>query len=349
MARQNIPFCAFNRGIVSPKALARVDLDRTKLSAAVMTNWLPKTQGAMQIRPGTKYLGSSRSDTGAEFIEFVAATDDTALVELTHQKMRIWVPSDTGRSNGALAFETPVNDGLDVLLARPKVDTTLTLADTGWSNTSTGGAFSTVSTNVIPSMTAATTSGVTISASSENVFELFGTDVFGNPIVTGNRAAWKAADGDASSFWADTGIGEASSLPSTWQVNFGASNTKNITSYSLRAPSTAAQLDNMPSTWQFQRSSDGSSWTTEDTQGSETGWAVGEKRTYSFNDTGTTAYQYWRFNFTVGGGDTELHVAEIEMFVGATAQQAKVNSGALTLNASSIGALVRSSIEGDKS
>ena len=27
MARANVPFLAFNRGLVSPKALARVDLD----------------------------------------------------------------------------------------------------------------------------------------------------------------------------------------------------------------------------------------------------------------------------------------------------------------------------------
>ena len=112
MARQNAAFIAFNRGLISPKALARVDLERTQLSAEVMTNWIPKTQGAMTIRPGTKYLGSSLNDTGAYYIEFVAATDETALLELTHQKMRVWID--------------------DALLGRPKVDTTVVLSDTGW-------------------------------------------------------------------------------------------------------------------------------------------------------------------------------------------------------------------------
>src|SRR3990170_55311 len=127
MARQTVPFLSFNRGLLSPKALARVDLYRPRLSAEVYRNWLPKTQGAMTIRPGTKYMGSSLNDTGAEYIEFVAATDDVALCELTHQTMRIWLGDDAH----ALA-----------LLSRPAVDTTVSLNDTGWSDTSTGGTAS---------------------------------------------------------------------------------------------------------------------------------------------------------------------------------------------------------------
>ena len=65
MPRQNVPLLSFNRGIISPKALARVDLDRTRLSAEIMRNWLAKTQGAMTLRPGTKHFGSSLNDTGA--------------------------------------------------------------------------------------------------------------------------------------------------------------------------------------------------------------------------------------------------------------------------------------------
>jgi hypothetical protein len=112
MARANAPLLGFNRGLISPKALGRVDLDRTKLSAEVMTNWLPKSQGAMSIRPGTKCLGSSHNDTGATWIEFVAATDDTALIELTDNNMRVWVN--------------------DTVLVRPTVTTSLSLTDTGW-------------------------------------------------------------------------------------------------------------------------------------------------------------------------------------------------------------------------
>lgn len=268
----------------------------------------------MTLRPGTKYLGSSLNDTGAEWIEFVAATDDTALIEMTHQKMRIWID--------------------DVLLGRPAVATTVSITDTGWSNTSTGGAIATTSSNAIPTMSAATTNGVTIDASSENAFASGGN----------LHPAWRAADNINSHWWEDTGPG-GSRIPSWWRVDFGASNTKAITSYTLRAPATAGQLDNMPSTWQFQRSDDGTNWTTEDTQGSETAWGLSETRHYyiAAADTGTIeARRYWRLNFTVGGGDSEINVSKIDMFDAATSQQVKVTGGRRYLNATSIGALARS-------
>lgn len=349
MARQNVNLLSFNRGLISPKALARVDLDRTRLSAEVFTNWLPKTQGAMRIRPGTKYLGSTISDTGAEFIEFTASTDDTALIELTHQKMRIWVPSDTGRSNGALAFETPVNDGLDVLLARPPVDTTVTLNDTGWSNTSTGGIVSTVSTDVIPTMTSATTSGVTVTASSNNAIDTTSRgpefpDEDASAFSARFRAGWNAADDIAWTSWMDTGQEEASTLPSWLRVDFGAGNEKAIVSYSVRAGHNGANTNNAPTTWSLERSDDNNTWTAEDTQGSETAWAVSEKRTYrvAAADTGTIeARRYWRLNVSAVDGDSELIISEIEMFTGSSSLQVKNNSGIVTLNATSIGALAR--------
>lgn len=127
MGKTNVPLLAFNRGLISPKALARVDLDRTAMSAAVMTNWLPKTQGAMNIRPGTKFVGNSLDDTGAHYIEFVAGTDDVALVECTTNKMRIWV-AGTGGDAHSLS-----------LLERPAITTSLSLTDTGWVDASTGG------------------------------------------------------------------------------------------------------------------------------------------------------------------------------------------------------------------
>lgn len=126
MPKQNVPLLSFNRGLVSPKGLARVDVDRTRLSASRMENWLPKSLGPMTIRPGTKYLGSSKNDTGAEYIEFVAAENETALIELTNGIMRVWVD--------------------DALITRPSVATTFDdFGDTSlWEGTgsSGGGAIS---------------------------------------------------------------------------------------------------------------------------------------------------------------------------------------------------------------
>ena len=336
MAKQNPPLLAFNRGLLSPKALARVDLDRTQMSAEVMTNWLPKTQGAMTIRPGTKYLGSSLNDTGAEFIEFVAATDDLALLELTHQKMRVWL-RDTGN-----AWETPAGDvGLDVPLSRPKVATTVTLSDTGWSNASTGGAVATAASDVIPTTTGGDpTNDVWVTASSQNV---------------SSGATWRVADDSFTTFWQDTGAFN-NTLPSWLNVNFNYAGNdtggrKAITSYSIRSGSASNMLDNAPRRWSLITGNydtgtfaiDTGKWTLEDTQGSETDWAVSEKRVYTLPgaDTGTVeARRHWRLYFTqvdtgVGDRSLELDIAEIEMFTATTVQQVKLQGGARVFNARS--------------
>jgi hypothetical protein len=318
VARQNVPLIAFNRGLIDPKALARVDLDRARLSAEVMDNWLPKTQGAMTIRPGTKFFGSSINDTGAEYLEFVAATDDVALLELTNQKMRPWIGSDAHSVS---------------LLGRPLVDTTLTLSDTGWTNASTGGnlAQSVLAQDTVPAMEADTTDGVTVSAGAEQ---------------SGAEAGWRAFDDDVETRWepgtTDTG---------TWwvKVNYGAGNTKQLKTITIRASHVAEDLANAPSKWRLQGNDvdTGDGWTTEvDTGeiGSQTGWSVSESRTFEdtgFTDTGGNAWQFWRLQFKTVDGGTEPKIAEIENFLGAVSSQAEFGGAGLTLNPTSIGALAK--------
>lgn len=91
MPRENTALISFNRGLVSPLALARTDLKRTSLSAETMTNWMPRVFGSMSLRPGLKYIGQTASDNAAYTMEFLFSTDDTALIELTDELMRVWV------------------------------------------------------------------------------------------------------------------------------------------------------------------------------------------------------------------------------------------------------------------
>jgi hypothetical protein len=317
MARVNQPFLSFNRGLISPKALARVDLERTKLSAEVYTNWLPKTQGAMTLRPGTQYFGSSLNDTGAEWIEFVASTDDVALCELTHQTMRIWLGDDAHSLS---------------LLERPPVATSVSITDTGWSDASTGGTASISTVDAIPAMTGSTTSGVTITASSQNA-SLDDGDGGGN--------AFHIGDNDLGTEWHDTGDNH-NSLPSWVMVDFGS--PKSIARYSVRASSRSSRIDSAPDTWQLQGNDvdTGNGWTTEDTQGSETGWGTSEKRTYTIEDSGTPGpWRYWRLNVTGVDTDLELVIAEIEMFEANVNTKVTQDSNGITLNASAIGSLAR--------
>ncbi|MGE0231432.1 MAG: hypothetical protein AB7S46_06585, partial [Flavobacteriaceae bacterium] len=124
MPKSNAALLAWNRGIVSKNALARVDVDRIRLSAEVLVNFLPKTQGSMFLRPGFGYIGATRSNAQPIGIPFVAATDDTALLELADGKMRVLVD--------------------DALISRVSVSTTISnssfATSTDWTDASTGGA-----------------------------------------------------------------------------------------------------------------------------------------------------------------------------------------------------------------
>lgn len=123
MAKSNLGFLAFNRGLVSASALARIDVERIRLSASVMTNWLPHTAGSMSLRPGFGYIANSASNNRARYLEFVAATSDTALIEVTNSVVRIVIN--------------------DVLLTRPSVATSISngsfATSVNWTDGSAGG------------------------------------------------------------------------------------------------------------------------------------------------------------------------------------------------------------------
>lgn len=127
MAKANIPFLAFNRGIVSKLALARTDIPRIGMSAAIQDNWLPVSLGSMSPRPGLGYISGTRNNLKAVHIDFIRALDDTAILELTDSTMRV-------RIN-------------DVVVTRPAVTTaiingTFDTGLSGWTNADEPGAVS---------------------------------------------------------------------------------------------------------------------------------------------------------------------------------------------------------------
>jgi hypothetical protein len=91
MARQNLPFIAFNRGIISSLALARSDIKRVALSAEIMVNWMARTLGSMMLRPGLGYIGTTRHNDAARSFPFVFSITQKARLELTANILRVWV------------------------------------------------------------------------------------------------------------------------------------------------------------------------------------------------------------------------------------------------------------------
>lgn len=136
MARGNFPLFAFNRGVVSPLSLARVDVKRMALSAETQKNWMPRVLGSMMLRPGWQYLVASSGL--CKFISFEKSVDDQALIELSDGFMRIIVD--------------------DAVLTRPTVTTAITNGSfdtdlSGWTDNDDGGATSAWATGGYMSLT----------------------------------------------------------------------------------------------------------------------------------------------------------------------------------------------------
>lgn len=128
MSSQVPAIFAFNRGIVSEFALARVDQKRLAFSAQVMQNMLSRVLGPMFLRPGQGYKGTTYSNAAARYLKFIFSTSDTSLVELTNTLMRVWIN--------------------DVLLTRPAVSAVVTNGTfagniTGWTDGSDAGGAAT--------------------------------------------------------------------------------------------------------------------------------------------------------------------------------------------------------------
>lgn len=115
MARSEAVRYAFNRGLISPIAIARVDLKRSALSAEIQTNFPPRRLGSMMLRPGLQYLCSSKDNATARGIPFIAAIDATYILEFTTGAMRVLI-DDTPLTRAAVS-STVANGTFDTNLA----------------------------------------------------------------------------------------------------------------------------------------------------------------------------------------------------------------------------------------
>jgi hypothetical protein len=103
-----------------------------------------------------------------------------------------------------------------------------------------------------------------------------------------------AFDRDSGSKW------HCYNSPSGWiQYDFGAGNEQVVKRYTINS---ADEPDRDPTSWQFQGSQDGSTWTTLDTQSSQS--FITEQAQNTYNIGNTTAYRYYRLNITANNGGT---------------------------------------------
>lgn len=127
MATQNVQFLKWNHGLISRYALARIDLEHLRYAAEKMINWIPRVFGTMMLRPGMGYITSTHGNQQVKTIPFVRSSNDTAIVELRNNAMRVLVNEQA--------------------VVRPAVSTTITNEDfttdlTGWTQADEAGGLS---------------------------------------------------------------------------------------------------------------------------------------------------------------------------------------------------------------
>lgn len=159
MGKQNAPLLSFNRGEVSKKSLARVDVERMRLSAEEQINWQPWVLGPMMLRPGLQYCGGINDDLTCRLLPFIFANTDLALLECTDSVLRVW----------------NVVDDTETLVTRPAVTSVVTNGDfsssSGWTLTATGsGAASSIGSGVL-SMASPSTGGLAQAKRSVSIVE----------------------------------------------------------------------------------------------------------------------------------------------------------------------------------
>lgn len=211
MAKVNAPLLSFNRGVVSPRALARVDVEKLRLAAETQTNWLPTVLGPMTLRPGTEYIGTTRSNAAMYPLKFLFSNTDWAILELTSGKMRVRLTDES-------------------LVAFTSVSTVVTNGDfssgTGWTLVSggvstaliSGGLLATVNASVAG--TATCTRSVTVSGGDVGVEHCLYIDVRRGPI-TFRAGSSSGADDYITSTVLETGVHYLALTPTgTFYVQF---------------------------------------------------------------------------------------------------------------------------------
>jgi hypothetical protein len=146
-----------------------------------------------------------------------------------------------------------------------------------------------------------------------SVRALTGTAAISASSAQSSNPATNAFDGSISDKWYSTTV-PSSSAPVWLQYDYGSGNTEVVTGYSVT--SATDTLGRAPSSWQFQGSNNGTSWTNINSQSGQSFSAYNQTNTYTFSNNSNTAYRYYRLSITGNNGATDgVQLAEMDITI----------------------------------
>jgi hypothetical protein len=111
----------------------------------------------------------------------------------------------------------------------------------------------------------------------------------------------------SNSFWLAQGIAGFVTL------DLGPGAAHSSSSYSVSGAVESDFANRSPSAWTLSGSNDNATWTVVDTQTGQSGWALGETRTFTM--AATAPYRYWKFQVTANNGDSGFsEVSELYLY-----------------------------------
>jgi hypothetical protein len=144
----------------------------------------------------------------------------------------------------------------------------------------------------MPTMSGSTTSGYTVTASTEDSASgHYGWDAFDKS--TGINNKWYSSNTAAT-------------------LTIQLPNNLAVAGYRVTSPNESGQANRSPANWTFEGSMDGSTWVVLDTQTGVTSWTHNQNRDFQFSN--VTAYLYYRLNVTATAGASALAVGEMQLY-----------------------------------
>jgi hypothetical protein len=120
MARGSIIQTGFSSGVVSPKAMGRVDVARYANGAEILHNVTVTVQGGAERRPASRFIAETKySNRKAKLIPFVFSRDQAYMLEVGDQYVRFYVANggriakDDAPYEVATPYTVPMLEALD--------------------------------------------------------------------------------------------------------------------------------------------------------------------------------------------------------------------------------------------
>jgi hypothetical protein len=95
---------SFAGGELSPSLYGRTDLDRYRIGARQLKNFIVTPFGAVSNRPGTQYLGAVKTGSGcaqARLVPFVFSDEQALVIEFGYHYVRFWEDGEQVMSGGS--------------------------------------------------------------------------------------------------------------------------------------------------------------------------------------------------------------------------------------------------------